>query len=149
MSEERARFDLVSEGEQGVRRESRREPLARGRFAWRVAIPLALMAGMAFVSHGEAPIGLPSGGDKLAHAAAYATLGGSWAWALATRPIPPIAVTLRSIALAAFWGVIDELHQSFVPGRDSSGADALADLVGATLGSLAMLWYLRRSRAAR
>ncbi len=39
---------------------------------------------------------------------------------------PPI-----SLLIAALYGVSDELHQSFTPGRDCSAFDALADCIGA------------------
>lgn len=33
------------------------------------------------------------------------------------------------------WGVLDEIHQAFVPGRSSDLADLVADLAGALVGS--------------
>lgn len=38
-----------------------------------------------------------------------------------------------AIGIATAYGVLDEFHQSFVPGRDPSALDVLADFVGATL----------------
>lgn len=38
-----------------------------------------------------------------------------------------------AIGIATAYGVLDEFHQSFVPGRDTSALDVLADFVGATL----------------
>jgi VanZ family protein len=40
---------------------------------------------------------------------------------------------LISLLIAAAYGVSDELHQSFTPGRDCSAFDALADCIGAGL----------------
>lgn len=74
---------------------------------------------------------MPAPLDKLAHFVEYAVLGfllcrglgkSSWRWILA-------------LALAAFYGFIDELHQSFVPSREASGWDLLADGVGAFVGA--------------
>jgi VanZ family protein len=52
------------------------------------------------------------------------------------------ALTLRMgllvVALATAWGVSDEWHQSFVPGRDSSAADVAKDLAGCSAAVL--LW---------
>jgi VanZ family protein len=45
-----------------------------------------------------------------------------------------------SAVVAAFYGVIDEIHQYFVPGRDCNVWDWLADAAGAVFGGLAMLF---------
>ena len=51
---------------------------------------------------------------------------------------------------AAAYGASDEFHQSFVPGRDSSVADWLADLAGAALGvTVVLLWRRRVTREVR
>lgn len=81
--------------------------------------------------------------DKLAHAGAYAVLGWLVARAMGARSVKAVAA---ATAIAALYGASDELHQAFVPGRDPSVADALADLGGALCGAL--LWrglILRRS----
>jgi VanZ family protein len=44
------------------------------------------------------------------------------------------------VFLCTLYGVSDEVHQAFVPGRDSSAWDVAKDLGGATLGAL--LWRL-------
>ena len=41
---------------------------------------------------------------------------------------------LTAILLAAIYGVLDEVHQRFVPGRMPDALDVLADLIGAVLG---------------
>ena len=38
-----------------------------------------------------------------------------------------------TILFTAFYGISDEIHQYFVPGRESSIGDALADLFGAII----------------
>ena len=55
------------------------------------------------------------------------------------------AAIFISIALAG----LDEFHQSFVPGRDSSIGDAIADGIGAAMGSViaAMLFKVQGERA--
>ncbi|MBQ0050629.1 MAG: VanZ family protein [Treponema sp.] len=40
------------------------------------------------------------------------------------------------ILLVSLWGVSDEIHQSFVPGRSASVFDWMADTLGATLGAV-------------
>ena len=77
------------------------------------------------------------GTDKVVHATEYAVLG-----ALLCAVLNAQGLSARwLVPLAAFggalYGLTDEWHQSFVPNRDASGWDALADAVGATLGALA------------
>ncbi len=71
--------------------------------------------------------GLPHPWDKAAHFAAYALLGFLWRRGLGRfRP---------AFLLSALYGVVDEGHQSFVPGREVSFGDLLADFLGAYLGA--------------
>lgn len=82
---------------------------------------------------------LPSGSDKVLHAGAYAVLGGLLT-AATSNPV-------LGVALAIAYGVSDEIHQSFVPGRDASVGDLVADAVGAALGAGLVVYLVRRSRA--
>ena len=43
---------------------------------------------------------------------------------------------LLTVIFGTFYGVTDEFHQSFVPGRSVSGFDILMDSVGSFIGSL-------------
>jgi VanZ family protein len=83
--------------------------------------------------------------DKLAHLLAYAILG---ALGMASRPLQEQArqrtELYRVALLAGAYGVLDELHQYFVPGRHSDPLDALTDCVGAWLGAAMVLWLARR-----
>ncbi|BAW01454.1 VanZ family protein [Thermus thermophilus] len=71
--------------------------------------------------------GLPHPWDKLAHFLAYALLGALWRRGLG-RFLP-------AFLLAAFYGVVDEWHQSLVPGREAFGLDLVADFLGAYAGA--------------
>jgi VanZ family protein len=69
--------------------------------------------------------------DKLLHVVGYAGLG-----VLALRafhgslaPLRP-KTTLLAGLVVGLWGMSDEYHQSFVPGRDASAWDVVADAVG-------------------
>ncbi|MCD6320476.1 MAG: VanZ family protein [Candidatus Desulfofervidaceae bacterium] len=46
-----------------------------------------------------------------------------------------------TVLLCALYGISDELHQSFIPGRDASGYDVLADGIGGYLGVI--VWRIR------
>jgi VanZ family protein len=54
-----------------------------------------------------------------------------------------------ALALSIVWGFADEYHQSFVPTRESSGLDLVADAAGAAAGcalAAALAWRDRRRR---
>ena len=78
--------------------------------------------------------------DKFLHAVEYAVFGalcyrairgsGNDAWRQHAIP--------GAILLASLYGMSDEVHQAFVPFRDSNWLDWLADTVGAALGVTAM-----------
>lgn len=86
-----------------------------------------------------------SGADRLAHAAFYAILGVLLARSLA----PPRVMTWKRVllltVLATAYGVTDEYHQLFVPGRDASAWDILADGLGGFLAASALFWRDRRA----
>jgi VanZ family protein len=75
--------------------------------------------------------------DKLLHTIGYAGLG-----VLALRAFhggfEPLrrGPTLRAALAVILWGISDEIHQSFVPGRNASGWDVCADAVGFGLAVL-------------
>lgn len=103
---------------------------------WRLALPLGLMAAIAAASHAPLPVGLPGPSDKLVHAAVFGLLAALWFWARRDGTGDRRAA-LAAAALATGWGALDELHQSFVPGRAADGLDLLADAAGAIAGALA------------
>ena len=71
-------------------------------------------------------VGIPAPWDKLVHGSAYALLGGLLQRGLG-RPGP-------AWGTAALYGLSDEIHQHFVPGRSLDPADWLADCIGAAIG---------------
>jgi VanZ family protein len=52
------------------------------------------------------------------------------------------------LVCVGLYGAIDEWHQSFTPGRDSTWEDVLTDLVGAA-ATLAVVSYLARGTATQ
>ena len=107
---------------------------------------LLYMAGIFWLSSMEGP-GIPLNvSDKLAHVAAYALLGALVLRAAnggLGRPISARAALL-SFLLSAAYGVSDEWHQSFVPGRVASTGDVLADALGAFLAIAVLAVWGRR-----
>lgn len=77
---------------------------------------------------------------KTAHALAYATL--AWLWWRALSPRRRVTWLLLGLAcaLSILYGISDEFHQLFVPGRHGQLADVLFD----TSGALAMILLIRR-----
>ncbi len=65
--------------------------------------------------------------DKVMHFAEYAPFG--WLSLKAFMPATPVGF-LANVGLSLAYAASDEVHQSFVPGRDASIMDWLADAVG-------------------
>jgi VanZ family protein len=90
-------------------------------------------------------IRLFSGTDLLAHAVFYGVL-----CVLLARSLAPPRVTiwkraLLLIILVTAYGITDEYHQLFVPGRNASMWDILADGLGGFLSALMLFWWGRRT----
>lgn len=110
-----------------------------------VALWMALIAAASSIPSPEGSPGLGRW-DKLAHVAAYGTLGFLLARAIFLDGIKykwQIAVVT---AAATLYGMSDELHQSFIPGREMSAGDLTADAAGALFAACALYW-LRTRRA--
>ncbi|GHV48305.1 hypothetical protein AGMMS49546_38750 [Spirochaetia bacterium] len=80
------------------------------------------------------------GFDKFQHLLAYFVLAftaGLW-FPRQKWQRPGVALLLIAAAISSAYGVIDEVHQYFTPGRDCNIWDWLADTIGALLGAGAM-----------
>ena len=115
-------------------------------------VPVVLYAGTIFYlsaqSHPEDD--LPSFlfediSDKVLHAVEYAGLGvlcyRAFRWGVSGQ-VASYAL-LFAIVTASLYGMTDEAHQLFVPFRESSWQDWLADTIGAIIGALS--WRSIRS----
>ncbi len=120
---------------------------------WRLAAVVA-WAGVIFaLSSMSEPPGAQGGEwrSQAGHLSFFAVLG--WlAVRFATIRWPRAdAVTLLACcwAFAVLYGVSDEWHQSFVPGRDTSFLDVVFDAAGAAIGVavVPVTAWIRRSRA--
>jgi VanZ family protein len=86
--------------------------------------------------------------DKLLHTVGFAGLG-----VLALRAFhggferPRLSLTLYAGLTVILWGISDEFHQSFVPGRDATPWDVVADAVGFAVG--VVVFAILTSRATR
>ena len=130
----------------GATAESRRRILRRaGRLLW-IWGPPALYVGLIYaLSAMSRPFEaiarcLPS--DKMAHFVEYIILG-----LLLSRALhfaSPASQAVGTIGFGAVYGLTDEWHQSFVPGRSCDIMDWVADVLGVTVGLLVWVWYARR-----
>jgi VanZ family protein len=87
--------------------------------------------------------------DKGIHFVEYGVLG--LLVAFATRRTWPrtglVRTQLFALIVCTGWGLLDELHQAFVPGRWADMRDGLADFLGASAGILiemACVYFYRR-----
>lgn len=95
------------------------------------------MAATFVVSHQsrvEIPFGAP---DYIGHGVSYAVLGALLMRALAGGTVRGMrtGLILPAVLIAAVYGVSDEFHQSFIPGRMASVSDVVADTIGALIGA--------------
>lgn len=86
-------------------------------------------------------------GDKVNHFLAFFVLGFFLNLALKYQnkyPLPKKNILLYTVIIAAFYGLLDELHQLFVPGRSAEVLDWIADFLGAITGSFLAEYLYRR-----
>jgi VanZ family protein len=115
-------------------------------------LALAWMALLFYLSHQpglQTPMLFP-GQDKFLHAAVYAVLGllllaaqprqaqGDYSW----RQIG------ISVLIASLYGLSDEIHQYFIPGRSSEVLDWVADSAGALIAASLLAWLSRKRNSA-
>jgi len=114
-------------------------------------LPLVVYCLLIYIqSDYPSPESLPSFefGDKLYHFAAYAVMGVLFYRAYQTLPLKNniLLLMLLSMISTSFYGLSDEIHQSFVPYRDGSFLDVIADVLGAVCGVyLYNLWRTARN----
>jgi len=59
------------------------------------------------------------------------------------------ALFLWAWGIASIYGITDEIHQYFVPGRVPALLDVVINSVGAAAGAVVVLWWLCRYRSGR
>lgn len=84
--------------------------------------------------------------DKGVHAVEYGVLGALLAHALAGTFLRSTRAQLWlwAVGFTVVFGMTDEIHQAFVPGRSSDIADVMADAIGAVLGATVRLFVFSR-----
>ncbi|MBN2303934.1 MAG: VanZ family protein [Anaerolineae bacterium] len=77
---------------------------------------------------------------KGAHMASYGALAVLLLRALRVHAVPVREAALLAVLFAMTYGLMDEIHQGFVPGRNASVIDLGFDTVGAILAVLLAYW---------
>ena len=125
--------------------------------SWLRVLPLVVVMTLLFVLSHQPGDTLPLPAvvnlDKLLHLMAYTTLGLSFLLALPPdwRTRRPRAMAVCTVLFCLCYGLSDEFHQRFVPGRfsgvDDLVFDTLGGLLAVTIDRARHRWTSRRSRA--
>jgi len=83
---------------------------------------------------------VPPSAQNALHVPAYAALAWAWCWALGAWMHVLAARAIGACVIASAYGIFDEWHQSFVPGRYASLTDVALDVAGAVLGIWLAAW---------
>lgn len=115
-------------------------------------VPMILvMATIFYLSHqtgDDLYLPLLPGLDKVAHLAVYGLLAAVtlFAFSPAERQRNSRRVVGITLLFCTCYGISDEFHQYFIPGRSVSGFDLLADCLGAVLVCLLWRWSKKPGR---
>ncbi len=109
---------------------------------WRIYWPPLAWAALLFIQSSipnlSSPVKITKWDDKWIHAVIYLPLGFLLMRSLkqthSHRSTP--SLLLITFLLGTTYGISDELHQYFVPGRFSDWRDAVADAIGVVLGCI-------------
>jgi VanZ family protein len=111
-----------------------------------VWVPAATWAAVLFFlsSRDTLPVDLGGGLDKVAHFGAYLVLGFLLAFGANRLSLP----LWLAVVLGFAYGLLDELHQSTVPGRHADLGDWIADAAGTLAGVLLFVLVIRIRKTA-
>ncbi len=84
--------------------------------------------------------------DKFAHILLYAGFG--FVLNLAVRSAFNRNPYILTLVIGACYGIFDEFHQAFVPGRSPSLADLFADVIGLMLSQIVVIGVSKYKRRA-
>ena len=114
-------------------------------------LALAWMAVLFYLLHQptlDTPMLFP-GQDKLFHALVYGVLGFLLLGSRTPAPDGFTELQIRSsILIASLYGISDESHQYFIPGRSADAWDWVADTLGAVIAVSLLAWLIRKWKSA-
>lgn len=101
---------------------------------------------------GPGDIELPfvfEGIDKAAHMILYGGLAALVAVGIrrSGRPAEPWVQNFVPVLFASLYGVTDEIHQYFVPTREADVGDIIANVAGAIVVQLVLVYFWRKGKA--
>ena len=87
----------------------------------------------------------PYGFDKVLHIMEYGILGFLLARSLVNSKarVSKRVLIILVVGLATSYGISDEIHQAFIPGRNASAWDVVADCLGGVMGALIYARFVR------
>lgn len=114
----------------------------------RLLLPVAWMGVIFALSH-QPTLPYPENVNSmvistLGHVGVYAILATLVWWALGITDVSHRWRIVIPVAIAFLYGLTDEWHQSFVPGRTPDVRDIVADTIGAVLAMVVVTWLVRR-----
>jgi VanZ family protein len=117
-------------------------------------IPAPFIAILIWCLSSQSTVPLPKGifgVDKIAHFIAYGALSLALSLWFSRKQwrAQPWGIAVAVVAIASLYGAVDEFHQSFVPGRDMSAWDWLADVIGAGIGTGILVIAFAATRSAK
>ena len=93
------------------------------------------------------PEAAPKFQDKIAHLILYSGLGFLTArFIAASYGLKTTLVWILTTVFCLAYGISDEIHQTFVPGRSCEIGDVVADVVGGFAGGVLFTWAKGRWR---
>jgi hypothetical protein len=107
--------------------------------------PFTIMGTLFYLSHqSSVDVGIDwfYGMDKILHSIAYGVLCISWVISLFVNKVEKFA--MRAFLFTSAYGIFDEFHQYFVPGRTPDPFDWMADCAGALAALFFCLLLFRR-----
>ena len=117
-------------------------------------VPMLIVMGVIFLlSHqpGDSSY-IPSfipGFDKVAHMIVYGVLAATILYGLEVllKKARTSVLFLVTVTICILYGIGDEFHQSFIPGRFASTADLVADTLGAVTACFAWFFWKRKKNS--
>ena len=91
---------------------------------------------------------LPGLTRPIAHFCLYAVLAALWPFALAPGLGMRRALPVAAAAISVLYAISDEIHQGYVPGRDSDPVDVVVDCLGIATALLLIRARITRARRA-
>jgi VanZ family protein len=118
------------------------------KFLWRYGPAIAwviLLFGLSSIPDLSPPLKIWKWEDKIDHTLAYLPLGWFLMRAFAWNGRNMRKAFWLTLMIGTLYGISDEIHQYFVPGRDMNWLDAVADTIGIALGGwLYERWQKRK-----